>query len=464
MAIDIPQIDNTIEEYFQLIDEFFGSIKHYLGEEENSHIVLGNKISTYPLISDLIVDAIDDLENEINEYWIKHAQNVADFIKNRNILKCLYSGDITPVILENFVKKSALYVDTIILPDPLFNLAVWQKQTVINKKYYLNKLIRHVFNIWKLKELLLAKTKEKVLLILPINLQFTREEDRDRLFEIADSRFMLFINDLFGKQLKDGEAIRNFLVKFKTAEELYKAIQNPKILPNKFKEYESFANFFMEIINAIKYAAFSDKSFGEYFSLFIQSQFIRVQEHKYFCEKLIAEPIYDYDLPWFFFNYELGGLDMDAAVANVLQNEKFNWISKVPIPAIKTLREEDDLEYMRSVIRCGITDLKARHDKDLTATCIQIEENFNDAFRKQDSELIQLKDKITKTVKKDIPITTAGFLAGFIPYVGNIISLIFAGRDIKNLLADKKCMEKNITLKESNFINLLMKTYEREKD
>lgn len=175
---------------------------------------------------------------------------------------------------------------------------------------------------------------------------------------------------------------------------------------------------------------------------------------------LQAEPIYDYELPWFFFTYDAGGVDMDVAIVNALQKEKFKWISKIPISAIKVLREKKELDYMRNILRNGITDLKARQDKDLVEISETIERNFKEAFKRQKSELANLRKEVTKIISREIPITAGGFLAGFVPAVGNVISFLFAGRDIKNLLRERKNLKTKIEDYENNSINLLMKSYE----
>ena len=59
-------VQEIYKKYFDIIDSFFGSIKHYLGDEEDSHIDLGIYIANYPLISDLILDAIEDIDETIN--------------------------------------------------------------------------------------------------------------------------------------------------------------------------------------------------------------------------------------------------------------------------------------------------------------------------------------------------------------------------------------------------------------
>jgi len=455
------QIDKIYSEYFDLIDSYLGSIKHYLGTEEDSHIDLGINIASYPLISDLVLDAIDDLHTAIENFWTNNAKQVIEFIKKQDSLKCLYSGDISPVILENFVKRSALYIDTVILPDPVYNLSLFQRQILSDKKYYLNKLVRHVFNIWKLKDLVLADTKYKAVLILPINLQIINSQDRNNLIETADARFTGYAGDILGKSFSDRESAVDFLRSQTTSDGIFKTITRRDLLPNKFRKFEDFDRFLKTFSDTKKYSKIEVKSIGESLGLYLHSQFIRVQEHKFFCQRLAAEPIYDYELPWFFFTYEAGGVDMDAAIVNALQREQFEWISKVPLSALKILREENKLDYMRNVMRRGITDLKAKKDKDLLEISQQIEKNLKSEFRRQKSEVKALEKEVATITKKEIPITTGGFLAGFIPYLGNVISVISAGRDVANLLKERNKKEVAISVKKSEFINLLLKAYEK---
>ena len=295
--MDKKEILGSFTKYFEIVDSFFGSIKHYLGDEEDSHLDLGINISNYPLISDLIIDAIEEIDEEIELFWSENAKNIFDFVRNEETLKCVYSGDISPVILENFVKKSSLYVDTVIIPDPIFNLSVFQRQIYLEKKTYLNKLIRHVFNVWKLKELILANANEFILIILPINLQVIKEENRESLLNTANNKFIEYVNLITNQELLDFETCFDFLDKSKTTTKLYGEFHNLHCLPNRFQEFKSFDQFLINFNKTGKGSPFEGKSVGWNFGLYLQSQFIRVQEHKYFCESINAEPIYDYELP-----------------------------------------------------------------------------------------------------------------------------------------------------------------------
>ncbi len=455
-------IKKIYSNYFDIIDSFFGGIKHYLGNGKESHIDIGIHMANYPLISDLIVDAIGGLDEEIEKFWRENAKNVFDYIKTKKTLKCVYSGDISPAILEDFIKRSSLYVDSVVIADPIYNLSIIQKRIIFDDKYYLNKLIRHVFNVWKLKDLILSDAKENILFILPINLHLVNTKDRNNLIGSANDKFTDYINLITNQEFVNSEDSLSFLEKFQTDKSVFDEIKILKLLPNSFQDIKSFSSFFENFGSTTKYSQFGDKSTGWNFGLYIQSQFLRVQEHRFFCEKLQAEPIYDYELPWFFFNYEMGCGGIDDAIINSLQKEKFKWITKVPISAIKILRDENKLEYMRSLLRTSITDLKAKNDKDLLVVSEQVEKNFKEAFKQQKSEIKALEKEVSNIVKKEIPITTGGFLAGFVPLLGNVVSIATAGRDIKNLFAKRTKTKNQISSKKNSYINLLMKSHDEK--
>jgi len=460
MQMNKSNVQEIYKKYFDIIDSFFGSIKHYLGDEEDSHIDLGIYIANYPLISDLILDAIEDINEEIYGFWKEHAKSIFDFIKNEDALKCLYSGDISPIILEDFVKKSALYVDTIIIPDPVFNLSLFQEQISLDKKYYLSKLIRHVFNVWKLKELVLADTSNFILVLLPINFHTIKKENREKLLDTANKKLIKYVDLITKQEISDLEKTFEFFDETTSAKKLYSGLKDLHFLPNIFHKFETFNQFLIDFNGARKYALAEEKTIGWHFRIYLQSQFIRVQEHKYFCEKIQAEPIYDYELPWFFYNYDIGGLGIDGAISNALQGERFNWISKAPIKALKVFRENNRLDYMRSIFRTGITDLKAKNDADLSLVSMQLERNLQEAFTQQQSEIAALEKEAGEITKKELPITVGGAIIGFVPYLGNAVSLLTAGRDITKLLQQKNDVGEKLLEKDGNIINLLVRSYD----
>lgn len=254
----------------------------------------------------------------IDEYWKENAQELFDKVSQKDTLKCLYSGKLSPTILESFVKKSALYIDTIIIPDPIFNLISFSRKTNTRDKKYLFQLVKNVFNIWKLKELILANTEEQILVILPINLDIVNEDSFKDLLENGETSFVQYSNKLFDKEFTKKEEIFQFTEPLDDIDSTFSLINNKELLPSEINSTEKAATFLSSIKESRELLPDTPDSEGWHFAMYLSGQFIRVQEHLYFCEKLFSEPIYDYKLPWFFMNHELGGSNIDSAIINAL--------------------------------------------------------------------------------------------------------------------------------------------------
>ncbi len=452
--MDRQRVISIYGDYFEIIDSYFGSMKKYLGIEDDNHVDLGIEIANYPLVSDLILDSLYELEKDIREFWVKNAKDLFEYIRGRDALRCLYSGDVTPYNLEHFIKKSALYIDIVIVPDPIFNLTRPGLLEYLDKYYYLSKLVRHVFNVWKMHKLVMNNSD--IIFIMPISLEITGREKCEELFAKSEINYSHFFEKVTGTESCTPEIITKILGSANTIAEIFSTFKQPSMLPSNLRNPDSLERFFKSFLRGVPSSA--EHSLGNHLDNYLRSQFIRVQEHRHFCRLASAEPIYDYEPPWHFFNSVMGGRGIDGSIASALQTEQFQWISKVPLQALVVFREEEDLSYMRSILRRGITDLKAESDKDLSIVSQQLQDNLQEAFRIQDSEIKSLSDKAQAITHKEIPITASGFLAGFIPGLNQVISFLLAGRDVKKHLKKKDEIETKLRDKRSSFINLLMRT------
>lgn len=461
MNVSNDKISKIYGDYFDLIDSYFGSIKKHLQKGKYSHEQLGKEISSYPFVSDLVLDAIDDIGEDIHKFW-KHARReVTTYLNQAKSLKCLYSGDLSPVDIENFVKRSGLYVDTVIIPDPLMNIATFMKPAFADKKLYLDKLIRHVFNIVKLKELMLASTKEKIVLLYPTNIQTLDTKSEQQILCDAESGYLKYFEELIGKKFNSRDEVITFIKNYETTRDFFKKIKNISMIPNTINTPVSFEEKMGEMFNLNrKFNIPKYKNLNEAFCVYVISQFLRVQEHKYYCRLLVAEPIYDYELPWSFLNYDLGGQDIDPAILNALQTKNFEWIGNIPFEALRVLREEGQMEYMRSVLRNGITSMQSKTDKDLSKTIKQLQENIREAFNKQKSESASLKKLVGNILKRDIPIEVGTFLVGLIPFYGNYLTLPAVAKSLYDKYQKMQATKKALVNNEKNAINLLLKSYD----
>jgi hypothetical protein len=165
-------------------------------------------------------------------------------------------------------------------------------------------------------------------------------------------------------------------------------------------------------------------------------------------------------LPWFFFNVDVAKIGMDTGIINSLQQDRFNWISNVPIGIIKSLRLENKMDYMRSILRNSLTNIKVNNDKDLISTSEAIEKNFIEAFKRQDEEIASLEKQVKEITQVDMPITTIGSIVGFIPVIGIPVSVVMTARDLIKSTAQSVKLKAQLSEKRTDVINILLKSKE----
>ena len=443
---------NIYVEYFEIIEKYFNPMKAIQKKKRLNYIELASEIKKNELLVDLFSDSIEDLNDEIYNFWSLNAKSVVEHIKKMNNLKCIFSGEISPYNLEKFVKRTALYVDTIIIPDPIYNILTAKK--AYKKDIFISLLIKNIFNIWSMKNLILKKDITDILFIVPININLINKKNQDILFQNAEFEFIKYCYHLTKKRFKNINEILYFFKTYNEITEIYNII-NSSYFPYEYREFPQFQNFIEGFKVGSRYVFLEKMTYGEIFSNYLYSQILRVQEHKYICKLLNGEPIYGCESPWFFFNAYNRNIGMDNAIANALQQNTFDWLGNVPIEAISILREKNKLDYMRSIFRKGIIDLKVKNDDRLIETTKQLEINLNAAFKKQKSEEEALKNEINKIIKIRLPLKVIVNILGFVPYLSGAISLFSGVKDIMELLKEKAKKERE--LNNENFINILIK-------
>jgi hypothetical protein len=448
------------EEYFQIIDSYFGAIKHHLNlKDDFPHIKMANRIAGYDFVADLLIDTTKDLDIEIKEFWKRNAATVQQYLEESTGLKCLYSGDISPIDLERFLKRSVLYIDTLILPDPITNLSYGFSDVFVDKRFYLKAQIRHIFNVWRISELMLNTYDFQPLVIYPVTFKAMDQNLFDALKNQADFDYIKYSSQLFNVS-EDPKEIEHLLKANPTAQELFEIIPDKDLLPLRFRSQEKFVNEFGIGTRDFKRKMRSEignTSDAESFGNYIGYQTLRAREQEYFSKIFSAEPISDNEASWSFNNYTIGGVGIDSAILNSLQKNEFNWLGNVPLGALGALRERGELDYMRNALRKGIHDIKTKDDKDLENTVKQLQENMQEMFACQKAETERIQDEVKAIVEEDVPIEIGANLIGLLGPVGAAFGAVKSFFDIKGKY--KKAKQEETELKISP-INLFIDAYE----
>tara|TARA_B110001454_G_scaffold158569_1_gene147875 strand:- start:11460 stop:12836 length:1377 start_codon:yes stop_codon:yes gene_type:complete len=450
-------------EYIKLIEDYFNPL-FKLGPNEIDHISLGEEFSNYRSLSNLISSSLDDLGKDIKSFWEANNNELQQELKNSDGMKCIYSGDISPHNALKLTKKTAMYMDSVLIPDPLYKISVQLSELKRDKPEYLSRIIRHAANMYKLRDLITADTAYPIVCVAPLGLDHISPEKKKEIVQSGIENLTRYGSKIFDKDFSTFDNLYDYLSKINTIEGLTTEISKWDQLPPDIRDTASLNELVSGFSKLGKTMQRQNKeTYGQSFIIYLNSQLIRVEEHKYLCNELGASPIYDFHRPWFFMNRDLNAPNIDSAIAQGLQDTKLEWLGNIPPEAIKVLREENELEDFRQLLRKGLHDVKVKNDPNLNRTVDTLQQNLKSCIEFHNSKIDDIQKKVNRIANYDIPITTIGALVGWIPVVGNFLSMPFTIKDWFSQSNEVEAATKELAKSEAGFINFLIQAKDDRK-
>jgi hypothetical protein len=437
-------------EYIRLLESYLDP----LGKEAiKDHISAGNRYSTVPYLSDVLLAYYESLPDDIADFWKANAKELREAITEQNSLKLCYSGDLSPSNASNLVSKLGLYVDTVLIPDPVFNIT-HQLNQVTTRQFYLRSIIRHSLNIAKLKTILTADLETPIAAIFPsTNLYDPTFLDKAR--DEARKNTVAYLNETFDLRLTEREDPFEVMKTFKKPNELVDLIKkSDNLIPDLTEPSipKAFNDFLVK--EPAQYRGkIARLNAGEALCGYVFGRLMSFHDHFEICRKFGGEPIYDSPNSWKMFTWFLDDtfpqgnlLTNEGIVANSIGIKDPKWIGKLPDEKLIEVRAGGDLKDIRSVLTEGINRMKIAPSADLSEVTRKVQANLKEAFTEHQKEVSSIDKKLKLKYFITGPIIVAGSLVGYIPHpvaIGASVPFTLAGwygmyRDTKKLEAGKE--------------------------
>lgn len=395
----------------------------------------------------------ESLPGDISEFWRANAKDLHKAISEQPSLKLCYSGDLSPSNASNLVSKLGLYVDTVLIPDPVFNIT-HQLNEVTTPQFYLRSVVRHSLNIAKLKTLLTADIGTPIATIFPATnlydptfMNKAREEARKNTIE--------YINATFDIGLKQSDDPFDAMRTFKKSEELVSLLKKTDNLIPDLVEPTIPAAFKKFLVSEPERYRGKDARLnaGETLCGYVFGRLLSFHDHFESCRKFGGEPVYDSPNSWKMFTWFLDDtfpqgnlLTNEGLVANSIGVNNPKWIGSLPDEKLIEVRAGGDLKDIRNVLTEGINRMKIAPSSDLSEVTEKVQNNLKEAFTEHQKEVASIDRKLKRKYLITGPIIVAGSLIGYIPHpvaVGASIPFTLAGwygiyKDNKKLAASKE--------------------------
>jgi hypothetical protein len=137
--------------YFDILDENFGAIYSEVKRYGASFQKVAAKFASDAAAVAAFAWRVEEFTNFLTEFWEYHGPIVEAHLNDLHSLKSVFGGDLFPRYDSNIAYSVGLYMDTVVLPDPLSRIL--QMRSAIAPKELFRLVVKHSLNALAYREL-----------------------------------------------------------------------------------------------------------------------------------------------------------------------------------------------------------------------------------------------------------------------------------------------------------------------
>ena len=464
-------IKSTHEKYFELLDDYLGSI--YRTSPSKKPHEAGLHYSSLDLSGKIIHDILPDFTEALMAFWKRNKKNLCDSISKIPGLKARYHGDISPSQCFDLVSKTGLYIDTTLIPDPLTKLLNIPVEMIKERNlvYY---VVKHAFNILNAKEFFFSDTEAPISVIHPLDfyLDKTRSENCSRE-AISDTKE--YFEELLRIKLDTEKQLDSILDQNTSV--LASKIRHPQILAPRFRDLNDISMGLQkgrEEIVDIGMLPFQGKSAGLCLKFYVYGSLMGLSDCFLDCTSLDAKPLFDVQDSWSMLKWKLkkGGsqigqrieLDVSTSVINALQLDNFKWLGNVPTDKLVEIRNNHELQDLRELFNREISEIYECNRDELEIVARRVQYNLTKAFEEHKRKLSDIDNEYRKRYRIDTSLIITGAIAsvaGLFWPPAVLASIIGGGGliDLKRIYDEHK---EQILKTANKPVGILFRAYQKE--
>lgn len=362
-----------------------------------------NKIYTPELIkttSEIVYDQLKSLD------WSSQEKSV----KNANGLKVHYLGGEyvykkSPMIISNFLSRTALYADTIVLEEQVFGQLLHAQNMQSKWREYFYYVLNDAINYLELEQFFYSDCDVPICLLAPtMNLNPERHNLEGKNWTYMRELTTLYAKNLFDIDFKSFGEVETFLCTKNSDKEFLESIPNGKKLFT-----QDGTEIDEQLIQELRkcYPKNIPKSYF-YEVLLLGQNSDRIFDLEY-NGKLGTTPITNYRVTWQSIlwlmqhdNENISKLktqviSKDSLIIKAL-NENQKTIGNIPLKGLKTLRDNGEMADLRELIGRNIREIENASDDEFIEVGKRVSYNIETALRKHSFEVQSLNEKYNRLI------------------------------------------------------------------
>jgi hypothetical protein len=398
--------------YFESLTEMFGPLFDEMKRwNVTPQIIAEDFVSKEQAVAAFVKD-LPAFASFIHEFWEEHGAGVEQQIRKLDCLKSVFGGDLFPSYTANIACSVGLYIETIILPDPLLRILDLFK--AMPPKDLLKYMVKHALNALQYRELALADVEPPIVVIAP---DFRSQDPayRNALTLSGETDLLQHAGKIFGREFSSPDAVMKFLNEHPEPTDLFnQAVDPTRILfdtewsGSLAVQFERYRNEFQSYVSPKP--TVPQSMYGSLFGRMGQANDTLFRSIRYAGTPLVDAPTSWQYLLW---KYEYDGSHLgvsDSELKNLLVSkaiqvegrDELGMLSGVPPETLIQLRRDGAFTGLRETLGKGIEKIDSASASTLHDVANMVVENVDAAFSAHDKELKELSSSKRKFYGFDV--------------------------------------------------------------
>jgi hypothetical protein len=409
----IPLRD-TQSEYFDILDQFFGQPFSEMQKYGLTPAEVAENLSSQESIVRAFQTDLPEFVSGMNEFWDYFGPVVDLHLSDLRSLKSVFGGDIFPSYVANIACSVGLYMDTVVLPDPLLRILTLTSVTPPRESLYF--LAKHALSAMRYRTLALAEVDPPIVVIAGDPL-FRERSYQAALQIVADRDVVKHASAIFGRPFSGVDDLQSFLSRFSNVDQLVSkfADGNRFLFDTQWSgtPAEQFANYVAETTSKVPKAvgrSVGETTYQAFSGRMMQTNDLLLRSARYQGTPLIDAPTSWQYLLWKYeYDAENIGISEDnfqhAIISRAIASEgnsKIGMLSGLPPEVLIELRQHDAMADLRETIRTGLDAIDLASPNSLSAVTDGVIANIDRAFEQHDKQLKDLSSSRRKFFGFDV--------------------------------------------------------------
>jgi hypothetical protein len=401
-------------QYFDILDQFFGTPF----SEMQKHGVSPAQVAEHLASQESIVAAfrtdMPEFVSGMSEFWDYYGPVVDLHLSELGSLKSVFGGDVFPAYTANIACSVGLYMDTVVLPDPL--LRILNLASISSPQQSLYLLAKHALSAMRYRSLALADVDPPIVVIAG-DPMFREPSYLVGLQMVSDEDVLTHAAAAFGRTFSDQKALREFLLGFSNASQLVSRLADASrfLFDLEWSEplEEQFAKYVADTGSKVPAAigkTIADTSYMAISGRMMQANDLLFRSARYKGTPLIDAPTSWQYLLWKYqYDSERSGKPpdnlTDAVISRAIVAEgggEFGMLADVPPEALIELRRNGAMAELRETMRNGIHAIDMASARSLLEVTDGVVSNIDRAFEEHDKQLKDIRSSRRKFFGFDV--------------------------------------------------------------